>query len=106
MWLHPADGAPGTSTSWLSPLLQTLAPGQLGAHEGCFPMSLLGVPGFNHKPVGILARGGTEWQGTIGTLMDLARLGEMLRVFAGGGGMKICQSGCLKRAWNLLNISR
>lgn len=49
-------------------------------------MSLLGVPGFNHKPVGILARGGTEWQGTIGTLMDLARLGEMLRVFAGVGG--------------------
>lgn len=45
-------------------------------------MSPPGVPGFNHKPVGILARCGTEWQGTVGTLMDLARLGGMFRVFA------------------------
>lgn len=45
----------------------------------------LGVPVFNHKPVGILARGGTEWQGTVGTLMDLARLGGILRMFAGVG---------------------
>lgn len=48
-----------------------------------FPCVPLGVPGFNHKPIGILARGGTEWQGTVGTLMALARLGWMLRVFAG-----------------------
>lgn len=44
-----------------------------------FPVFPVGVPDFNHKPVGIVAGGGAERQGTVGTSMDLVRLGGVIR---------------------------